>query len=110
VVGSVNFAALETILYGSTGVEPRLPLPDEVISICTSGVTPATPSAPTINTATNVITIPTVTGVTYYIDGLALTAGAQDPITEDTLVTAMPNSGYIFTAPVDTDWLLEYTP
>ena len=111
VVGSVAFAALETILYGTTGVDPRLPLPDEVISICSTGVTEVTAiTAPTINTSTNVITIPTVTGVTYYIDGVALSSGAQPAITEDTLVTASPNSGYIFVAPVDTDWLLEYTP
>lgn len=36
-------AALETILYGSEQTEPRLPLPDEVISIMTpSGTTGAT--------------------------------------------------------------------
>lgn len=109
-VDPTDLASLETILYGAVGVDPRLPLPDEVIAIFTSGVTEVTPTAPTINTSTNVITIPSVTGVTYYIDGVALTAGAQDPITEDTLVTAMANPGYIFTTPVDDEWLLEYTP
>lgn len=109
-VDPTELTSLETILYGAVGVDPRLPLPNEVITLFTSGVTAVTPTAPTINTATNVITIPAVTGVTYYIDGVALTAGAQDPITEDTLVSAAPNAGYIFTTPVDDEWLMEHTP
>ncbi|MDF2800229.1 MAG: hypothetical protein K0S61_132 [Anaerocolumna sp.] len=32
-VDSAKLAALELILYGNTGVEPRLPLPDEIASI-----------------------------------------------------------------------------
>lgn len=107
VVDAGTLADFETILYGAPGVDPRLPLPDEVITIFAGGVTAVTPTAPTFNDTTDVITIPTVTGVTYYIDGEALVAGAQDPITVDTLVTASPNPGYVFTTPVDTDWLFE---
>jgi hypothetical protein len=113
-VDAVKLAALEVILYGADGVDPRLPLPDEVIELFQSGVTMVTVVAPTINTATNVITIPSVTGVVYYIDGVALTAGAQDPITDDVLVTAgpatSPSTVYVFNTPADTEWLLEFTP
>lgn len=106
-VDSAKLADLETILYGAVGVDPRLPLPDEVIALFVSGVTEVTPTAPTFDSGTDVITIPTVTGVTYFIDGVAVAAGAQDPITVDTLVEARPNSGYIFTSPVDTEWVFE---
>lgn len=37
-VNSTNLGILEDILYGTANAEPRLPLPDEVISIITSGV------------------------------------------------------------------------
>lgn len=110
VADATALAALETILYGAVGVDPALPTPDAVIALFTGSATAATPTAPTINTSTNVITIPSVTGVVYYIDGGVVVDGGVDPITEDTLVTAAPASGYYFTEPVDTDWLLEYTP
>ena len=51
--------------------------------------------------------IPSVTGVTYYDAGVALTAGAY-VITEDTVITARPNAGYKFPALVDDDWLFIY--
>jgi len=35
-VDSAKLAALETLLYGSAGVDPRLPLPDEVITLFAS--------------------------------------------------------------------------
>jgi hypothetical protein len=104
-------AALETLLYGGVGVDPVLPVPDAVIALFTGASTPVTAiTAPTINSGTNVITIPTVTGVVFYIDGVVVPAGATDPVTEDTLVTAAAASGYYFSGTLDTDWLLEYTP
>lgn len=109
-VGSTELAALELMLHGDTGVDPVLPLPDTVIAMFDSGVTIVTPTAPTINSGTNVITIPTVTGVTYYIGGLSVSPGAQPAITDDVIVTARPNAGYVFSSGVDDDWLMEYTP
>jgi len=35
IVGSTQLAALELILYGDVAVDPRLPLPDEVITVLT---------------------------------------------------------------------------
>lgn len=107
-VDSDTLADLEDLLYGTVGTDPSLPLPDVVIAMFESGVTAVTPTAPTFDSGTDVITIPSVTGVTYYIDDVAVLAGAQDPITVATLVEARPNSGYVFTEPVDSDWL--FTP
>lgn len=95
---------VETMLYGSAGVDPRLPSPDEIINAFESTITSATPTKPTF--ATNTITIPTVTGVNYYIDG-KLVSGDVD-ITVDTIVTARPAKGYYFPANVDDDWLYEF--
>lgn len=101
-------AALETILYGTTGVDPALPLPSAVIAIFDGTFAAATPAAPTYNAATDTITIPTVTGVTYYIDGEPVAAGPV-VITADTLVTARPNDGYYFPEGTDDDWLITFS-
>jgi hypothetical protein len=61
--------------------------------------TAVTPQAPTFNTGTGVVTIPTVTGVVYKDgNGNTLTAGAQSAIALDTSITivATPASTYYF--------------
>jgi len=103
---------LETILYGSMGVDPRLPLPDEVISIFTTGLTGAIATMPTFNASTGVVTIPTVTGVVYTdADGDTLTAGAQTAIAADAYVTikAKAATGY-FLSGGDDDWVFHRDP
>lgn len=102
-------ADLEQILYGDVGVDPALPLPDTVISMFSGTITTVTPTQPSFNSATQTITIPTVAGVTYYIDNVAVPAGPV-VITEDTVVEARPNAGYVFTPGVDDDWFYDYTP
>lgn len=67
-----------------------------------------TPTAPTYNSGTKVITIPSVTGVTYYMDDVALSSGAQPAITEDKIVVARPNTGYRFPDVVDDDWFFDF--
>ena len=64
-VNPANLATLETALYGSPGIDPRLPLPDEVISMFSGSTTVVTPSSPTFVAATGVITIVATTGVVY---------------------------------------------
>ncbi len=112
-VGAQELAALEQLLHGDTGVDPFLPLPDTVISMFSGGVTIVTPTEPTVATSgpnKNKITIPTVTGVSYYIgDTLAASGLQDDAITVATVVTARPNAGYVFAQGVDDDWLLPYT-
>lgn len=108
-VDPADLAALEQILYGDTGVDPMLPTPDAVISLFSGGATQVTPIQPTYDDLTDTITIPAVTGVTYYINDEPVPAGAV-VITEDTVVTARPDTGYVFTANVDDDWFYDYTP
>lgn len=100
------YAAFKTIIYGTTGVDPRLPLPAEVIAMFASGVTVVTPTIPT--QSGDDVTIPTVVGVTYKINGVEVTGVVT--ITEDVIVTAEPNTGYVFPDGVDDDWAFEYTP
>ena len=95
-------AQLETILYGTAGADPRLPLPSEVIALFSGTITQVTPQAPTFNTTTDDITIPTVTGVEYLVDGSVVTGTVH--ITAPTIVEARPASGYSFPSNVDDDW------
>ena len=106
-VSSADLLDLEHLLYGTGGTDPSLPLPDAVISLFTGSQVTVSPTVPTFVGGTNTLTIPTVTGVTYYIDGVAQAAGAQ-VITEDVVVTARPNTGYVFPALVDDDWFFEF--
>lgn len=107
-VSAGDLAELEQFLYGTAGTDPSLPTPAAVLAIFSGALTEVTPTAPTYNSGTKVITIPSVTGVTYYMDGVALTSGAQPAITEDKIVTAMPNTGYKFPAVVDDDWFFDF--
>lgn len=102
-------AALEEILYGTAGVDPALPAPDTIITMFGDGVTVVTPTVPTFDDETNTITIPTVVGVTYYINDVAVSAGPT-VIAVDTVVQARPNAGYVFTSGIDDDWFYNYTP
>jgi hypothetical protein len=95
-------ATLEDFLYGTAGTDPSLPTPDAVIALFSGTVTVVTPTKP--SNVGNVITIPSVTGVTYFDGATALTSGAYT-ITEDTIITARPNGGYAFPAVVDDDWM-----
>lgn len=103
-VTPANLAALETILYGTAGVDPRLPLPAEVIALFAGSVTEVTTVAPTYNAATDEVTIPSVTGVVYQIDGEPVTGVVV--ITETTVVTAVPAAGYVFSPTSDDDWTI----
>lgn len=108
-VDATALADLETILYGDTGVDPRLPLPAEVIALFSGTITPVAPAAPTYNATTHTITIPSTAGVTYYIDGEAQAAGPVVLSTgEDKIVTAEPNAGYVFSPGHDNDWEFTY--
>jgi hypothetical protein len=95
-------AQLETILYGTAGADPRMPLPGEVIALFSGTITEVTPPAPTFDTATDDITVPTVTGVEYLVDGNVVTGTVH--ITAPTIVEARATQGYFFPANVDDDW------
>lgn len=106
-VDVADLTALENVLYGSVGVDPRLPTPAEVVAFFSGALLEAVPTEPTFVSGTNTITIPTVAGVVYYIDGVAQVAGAV-VIAADTVVTAQPIAGYVFPAVVDDDWFYDF--
>lgn len=99
---------LEDALYGTVGTDPRLPTPAEVYAMFSGTLVEVTPTAPTYNSTTDIITIPSVTGVNYYIDG-ELVTGTYGPITSNTLVEAQPAAGYKFPAVTDNDWLITFS-
>ena len=106
-VGATPLAALELLLYGTTGVDPQLPTPDAVIAIFAGALVLATPVAPTYVNGTHTLTIPTVTGLTYYVNDVVTVAGAY-VITEDKVVSCTVNAGYKLPPVTDTDWFIDY--
>lgn len=107
-VDADGLSALEDALYGTAGTDPRLPSPDDVLAFFSGTVTEVTPTEPTYDAGTHTITIPTVAGVEYLIDGNVQAAGPV-VITEDTVVTAQPTAGHTFPAVVDDDWFYSFS-
>lgn len=106
-VDADNLAALEQVLYGDVGSDPRLPTPDEVIGMFAGSVTDATPTVPTFVAGTGVITIPTVTGIKYHrADTNAVVTGTVTigVSGQSLIIYATANPGYEIPSGVDTDW------
>lgn len=97
-------AALEEILYGTPGSNPRLPIPAEVFDLFQNTVVTVETVNPTYNEGTKVITLPSVTGVQYKVAGVNKSAGAQPAITVDTIVTAHALEGYKLDPLSDNSW------
>lgn len=113
-VDPASLATLEQALYGTVGSDPRLPLPDEVITMFAGSQTEVTPTAPTFVAGTGVITIPTVTGVTYRrADTNAVVTGTVTIATPGAslVIRATPATGaYKFPPAADNDWSFTRTP
>ncbi len=106
-VDASALAELEDLLYGTAGTDPSLPLPAYVLDMFDGTITQATPTVPTYNSGTDIITIPSVTGVIYMIDGEVVT-GTVGPITASKVITAKPAAGYKF-PPISVDrWLVTF--
>lgn len=111
-VDSGDLDDLLEILYGSEGDDARLPLPDEIITLFSGGLTDVNMSdgdnQPVFNQATNVITLPTVVGVQWQIDGSDVADGAQPAlgIGDIVEVTAVADEGYNLVG--DDDWTFSY--
>lgn len=105
---STKLTELENILYGTAGVDARLPLPDELVTLLGGSNTEVTPTAPTYTSGTRTIAIPTVTGVTYKINNVVKTGNVVLTTGQSVVVTAYPNSGYKFPLVTDNDWLFTY--
>lgn len=106
-IPSASMTAIETILFGSEGVDPRLPMPDEIIALITAP-TSVIPTEPTYTPATHTIAIPTVAGVTYKIGGVAKTGNVVLTAGQKVVVVATPNQGYYIPDGNDDDWAFEY--
>lgn len=107
-VNAAGLAALEDALFGTVGADPYLPTPAEVYGFFGGTVTVVETQAPTYNASTDIVTIPSVTGVVYKVDGEVVT-GTVGPITDDIVVTATPAAGYAFTPTSDTDWTINFS-
>jgi len=111
-VDAGDLADLEEILYGSVGVEPRLPLPAEVIATFNAVITAVDmgifANQPSYNDTTHVVTLPSVTGVQWKINGVNKTAGAQPAMTvgQTSLVEAVALATYRITG--DNEWVYNY--
>lgn len=112
-VDSADLAALEDMLYGTVGDDPRLPTPDEVLAVFGAGVTIVDmgtfANQPSYNSGTHVVTLPAVTGVQWYINGEAVSSGAQPAlgVGETAEVEARPSST-AYDLQGDDEWVFDY--
>ena len=96
-----------------TRISGALTKPKSAVVVKRNSGTTVTPLAPTFVPSTNTITIPTVTGVSYFnvtnpLSEVALSAGAL-VITVTTDIEARPKTGYNFPHNTDADWTFAYT-
>lgn len=106
-VDAAALSDLEDMLYGTAGEDPSLPLPGDVIELFSGTVQEVEPTAPTYVQGTHTITIPTVAGVEYTVDGDVVAAGPL-VIDSDTVVVAHPMPGYKFPEVSDDDWFFQF--
>lgn len=112
-VDAAKLAALETVLYGAVGVDPRLPTPLEVYTAMAAGLTAVrmtNSNAPTYNSGTHVVTLPSVAHITWRVNGAVPnpTTGAQTAMTsgQTSVVTAVADTGYYITG--QNLWVFDY--
>ena len=91
---------IETRLSGA------LTLPKSALIVRRASGTKVTPEDPTFNAVTHTITIPSVSGVRYFVNEELKTGSVV--ITEDAIVSASPAEGYYFPANTNTEWVFEY--
>lgn len=110
-VDAGDLATLEDLLYGESG-DPQMPSPEDVLAIFAAGLTTVDFGTPanhaTYNSGTHVVTLPTITGIQWKINGVNKTPGAQPALTvgQTAEVQAVPNAGYV--ASGDTEWTFDY--
>lgn len=104
-VAADRLKELEDILYGTPGVDPRMPTPNEVLAMISGSVATVRVVNPTYNASTKTISIPNVPGLVYEINGSAVSGDVT--ITEDTVVVVKAAPGYKLEQPTDDDWLFE---
>lgn len=113
-VSSSLLADLEDILFGTSGADASLPTPATVIGMFIGSNTEVNlvtlTNQPSYNSGTHVVTLPTVTGITWKINGVTKTPGAQPAMTvgQVSVVTAHPNDGYVLSDQSDDTWTYPY--
>jgi hypothetical protein len=107
-VDSGALTDLTNFLYGTDGTDPSLPAPDDVIALFGEDLVAITLGPATFNGA-HTVTIPSQTGVTFYVDNVEHAAGSVTLSAAQTVVVkARPNTGYVFNTPVVEEWLFTY--
>jgi hypothetical protein len=112
-VDPADLTSLEDLLFGSAGGDAQLPDPDTVIALFGAGVTTVdlgtAANQPTYVSGTHIVTLPTVTGVQWKVNGVNKAPGAQPALTtgQTAHVEATPTSpSYVLTG--DTQWDFDY--
>jgi hypothetical protein len=107
-----KLAQLRDILFGTVGDDARLPGPDEVIALFTAGEVNVdlgtAANQPAYNTGSHVVTLPTVTGVQWKVNGVNKAPGAQPALTtgQTAEVEAVAQPGYNLQG--DDQWTFDY--
>jgi hypothetical protein len=114
-VAPADLTALEDILYGTVGDDPRLPLPDEVLTLIGGGGDvnvdlTVQANQPTFVEATGVTTLPAVTGVQWRVNGVNRAPGAAPAVAagQQAVVEAVAQPGYNLQG--DDEWTFRRTP
>lgn len=107
-VDATALSNLEDLLYGTVSTTPSLPPPDTIIALFEGTITTVTLTPPTFDGA-HTVTIPTETGVTYYVDSVVHAGGSLVLTTgQKKVVSASANAGYKFATPYVNEWLFSF--
>jgi hypothetical protein len=102
---------LEDMLFGTVGDDARLPSPAEVIELFTGGVIDVNMSLsanqPTFVSGTGVITLPTVTGVQWTVNGSNKAPGAQPALASGASAEVNANAQEGYNLQGDEDWTFQ---
>src|SRR3954463_1468444 len=102
---------LEDILFGTASDDARLPTPDEVIALFTGGTVDVdlglSVNQPTFVAGSGVITLPTIPGVQWTVDGEDAAPGAQPALTSGQTATVRAKASGNYNLVGDETWTFE---
>jgi len=102
---------LEDILFGTASDDARLPTPDEVIALFTGGTVDVdlglSANQPTFVPGSGVITLPTIPGVQWTVDGEDAAPGAQPALTSGQTATVRAKASGNYNLVGDETWTFE---
>lgn len=111
-VDPTALAALEAVLYGDGSTDPSLPAPAAVVAMFSGSVTVvdlgAGANQPSYNAGTHVVTIPTVAGVTWTVNGTDATPGAQPAMSSGDVSEVRAHATAGHTLKGNNDWTYDY--